>query len=366
MTMAAPVRIEYCQNADYFIELQTQVPVAGPALPVKLQHRIFGMLIVVIVVVVCAQEAIKTRSLTVPILAGIFTFLVLGFWLWFFKKIGLDRAETSSAYRLSEKDRPRLEKRLRKKLGQEALLVAWQFDDSGFRVVRVKPGSTEYEWSAIRSALETPRGILVYTGRYLHFWFPKTAFSSSDDYSAVRSLFQQHVPDFAPFEQRAWAYVALGANKGNSRRTLQHAIAKLHELSDQPLFVSSLWRTAPVDCPPGSPDFINAVAAFRPLPAETPESLLEKLQMLEQQFGRKPKKIMNEPRPLDLDLIAFRNETRATPALTLPHPRAHQRRFVLQPLSELAPALILPGQTKTVLELLSALPPGESVTKLES
>ena len=363
--MAAPVRIEYRQNADYFIESQTQIPVAGPLIPVKKQHWFFGVLIVAIVVSVCAQEAIKTRSLVIPTLAAIFMFLIMGFWFWFFKKIGLDRAETSSAYRLSEKDRPRLEKRLRKKIGQEDLMVAWQFDDFGLRAVPQKPGSAEYQWSAIRSALETPRGFLVYIGRYLHLWFPRAAFSSPDDYAAVRALLDQHVPGFDRFEQGAWAYVALGSNKGNSRRTIQYTIAKLAELSEQPMFVSSLWRTAPVDCPPDSPDFINAVAALRPPPSETPETLLQKLQNLQKQFGRKPKKVMNESRPLDLDLIAFRSETRATPELTLPHPRAHQRLFVLQPLSELAPQLVLPGQTKTVTELLSALPPGESVTKLE-
>jgi 2-amino-4-hydroxy-6-hydroxymethyldihydropteridine diphosphokinase len=74
---------------------------------------------------------------------------------------------------------------------------------------------------------------------------------------------------------------------------------------------------------------------------------------------------LNEPRPLDLDLVAFGNETRATPVLTLPHPRAHLRRFVLQPLSEIAPDLILPGQTKTVAQLLKELPDDESVRKLD-
>ena len=107
-----------------------------------------------------------------------------------------------------------------------------------------------------------------------------------------------------------------------------------------------------MDCPPGSPPFVNAVVAFWPRTGETPESLLSKLQQIEVSFGRQPKKVMNEPRPLDLDLIAFGNEMRSTPALTLPHPRAHQRQFVLEPLSEIAPDLVLPGQTKTVAELV--------------
>ena len=101
--------------------------------------------------------------------------------------------------------------------------------------------------------------------------------------------------------------------------------------------------------------FANAAVSLIPRPEETPESLLEKLQGLEREFGRQPKLVSNESRPLDLDLIAFGMQTRSTPQLTLPHSRAHQRRFVLQPLSEFAPELILPGQTRPVRELLSAL-----------
>src|SRR5204863_9012320 len=121
---------------------------------------------------------------------------------------------------------------------------------------------------------------------------------------------------------------------------------RLQELSDEPLLRSSLWRTAPVDCPPGSPPFVNAVVGLLPRSGETPESLLAKLQSLEKEFGRPAGKILNEPRSLDLDLIAFGSETRATKELALPHPRAHLRRFVLQPLSDIAPQFILPGQSK--------------------
>jgi len=112
-----------------------------------------------------------------------------------------------------------------------------------------------------------------------------------------------------------------------------------------------------VDCPPGSPVFVNAVVAFRPRAGETPESLVARLQALEGEFGRRPKQVLNEPRPLDLDLIAFAGETRATRDLVLPHPRAHQRRFVLQPLGEFAPDLVLHGQSRTVAQLLARLPP---------
>ena len=110
--------------------------------------------------------------------------------------------------------------------------------------------------------------------------------------------------------------------------------------------------------------FVNAVVGFAPRADETPELLLKKLRGLEKEFGRRPKQVQNEPRPLDLDLIVFGNETRATIELTLPHPRAHLRRFVLQPLNEIAPDLVLPGQSKSVSQLLRELPAGEMAGKM--
>jgi 2-amino-4-hydroxy-6-hydroxymethyldihydropteridine diphosphokinase len=163
---------------------------------------------------------------------------------------------------------------------------------------------------------------------------------------------------------RNHAYISLGSNLGDSLSLLQRALAKLEKLSAEPVLRSSIWRSTPVDCPPGSPPFLNAAAAIVPATHEGPETLLAKLQVLERQFGRQPKAIMNEPRALDLDLIAFGSEVRQTAALILPHPRAHQRRFVLQPLAEIAPDLILPGQEKSVLELLRELVTEEKLERL--
>ena len=141
---------------------------------------------------------------------------------------------------------------------------------------------------------------------------------------------------------------------------------RLQDLSAAPIRKSSLWQTTPVDCPPGSPKFVNAVIMLSPEAKETPESLLARLLEIERGFGRTTKKVLNESRPLDLDLIAFGDQKRATNELTLPHPRAHQRRFVLQPLSEIAPDLILPGQTKTVTQLLEKLPPDENMRRIDA
>jgi 2-amino-4-hydroxy-6-hydroxymethyldihydropteridine diphosphokinase len=158
--------------------------------------------------------------------------------------------------------------------------------------------------------------------------------------------------------------VAIGSNFGSSHATVLGVMDRLGKLSTTQLRRSSLWQSTPVDCPPGSPPFINAVVAFTPVAGETPESLLEKLQALEQAFGRQPKVVLNEPRPLDLDLIAFGAETRDTSRLVLPHPRAHLRRFVLEPLNEIAPDLVLPGQTVSVGELLKSLRTDEQLVRL--
>ena len=165
-------------------------------------------------------------------------------------------------------------------------------------------------------------------------------------------------------EQPARAIVALGSNLGDPRANILRALRSLQSLSDSPLICSSLWETVPVDCPPGSPSFSNAVAAFSARSDETPQSLLAKLQSLEKELGRQPKRIHNEPRLIDLDLIAFGEITLQSADLILPHPRAHTRRFVLDPLAEIVPALVLPGFRKTVSELLRQLPDTEAPRRL--
>jgi 2-amino-4-hydroxy-6-hydroxymethyldihydropteridine diphosphokinase len=140
------------------------------------------------------------------------------------------------------------------------------------------------------------------------------------------------------------AYVALGANLGDPVATVRTAIEALHGITGTRfLIASSLYRTAPVGLR-DQPDFINAVAALEVddavLPAPT---FLEKLFAIEATFGR-VRSIRNAPRTLDLDLLLFGTERFASNGLTLPHPRLTERAFVLAPLVEIAPKLVIDGR----------------------
>lgn len=138
-------------------------------------------------------------------------------------------------------------------------------------------------------------------------------------------------------------YVALGANLGDPIATVRAAIAALRKLPDSQLVAtSSLYRTAPVGLKQ-QPDFINAVVAIDSvLPAPT---LMNLLFRIEEQFGRQrsPDGARNLARTLDLDLLLYGDQVSDDPALTLPHPRMHERAFVLAPLHEIAPDLKIPN-----------------------
>jgi len=151
--------------------------------------------------------------------------------------------------------------------------------------------------------------------------------------------------------------IALGSNLGNRSIELDAGISFLRELVEGgEVRESPRIETIPVDCPPGSPAFLNSVAEIEVdtvfLP---PLNLLGYLQEIEIERGRSPLRDVNAPRPLDLDIIYYGIERIDQMGLIIPHPRAHLRRFVLEPLSHLRPDLVLPGQTKTVKELLTEL-----------
>ena len=137
------------------------------------------------------------------------------------------------------------------------------------------------------------------------------------------------------------AYVALGANIGDPTATVLAAFAALANLTDsRVVHTSSLYRTAPVGLT-NQPDFINAVAMLET--GLAPEELLDALLDLEARFGR-VRRDRNGPRTLDLDLLLYNDIELDLPRLTLPHPRLHLRAFVLHPLAEIAPGLVIPGR----------------------
>ncbi len=147
------------------------------------------------------------------------------------------------------------------------------------------------------------------------------------------------------------AYVGFGANLGDPASTLRAAAAELGRSPVTVVAGSHIYRSRPIGLA-DQPDFQNAVAQVST--ELSPDALLDELMAVEARFGR-VRTIQNGPRTLDLDLLWFEGEGRDDARLTLPHPRAHEREFVLRPLAELAPGLELRGAT--VEEWLRRLAP---------
>ena len=170
-------------------------------------------------------------------------------------------------------------------------------------------------------------------------------------------------PDFS-----GYAFISIGANlpsgAGDPIDTIMTAFSKLEDISSDEILKSSIYVTSPVDSPAGTPDFHNAMAGIIPKENETPTSLLHKLQAMENAAGRTRSGIRNEARTLDLDLVLFGAHRVDTAELTLPHPRATSRKFVMEPLAELAGNdFEFPGIAMTVAEILDGIA-GQSVQKL--
>lgn len=144
------------------------------------------------------------------------------------------------------------------------------------------------------------------------------------------------------YETVTRAYVGLGANLGDRERTLHAAVAALAEEDGiEVVAVSTLRETDPVGVGE-QPRFLNGVVALET--ALAPRELLDRLLAIEQRFGRVRTPGEHGPRTLDLDLLLHGDAVLDEPDLTVPHPRLHERRFVLEPLAELAPGLVVPGR----------------------
>jgi 2-amino-4-hydroxy-6-hydroxymethyldihydropteridine diphosphokinase len=167
-------------------------------------------------------------------------------------------------------------------------------------------------------------------------------------------------PDTLTGEMRAIrpAVLSLGSNVGDRVANLQGAIDSLADTPEVHMVaVSSVYEAQPVDAPDGSPDFLNAIVL-----ADTTLSiamLLERAQAIEAAFGREHGE-RNAPRTLDIDLIVVGDRVNESPELTLPHPRAHERAFVLVPWHEIDSRAVIPGKGK-ISDLLAGLDTGTVV-----
>lgn len=156
-------------------------------------------------------------------------------------------------------------------------------------------------------------------------------------------------PPPSPFE---FAYIGLGSNLGDRAGNLLAAVRTMMEAGLEIMRLSSVYETEPVETFP-QPAFLNMVAELRGDKLPSPDLLMRTLLEIEQRLGRN-RKVPGGPRNIDLDFLLFGNRLQATPTLTLPHPRLHQRRFALEPLAELCPQLVHPKLQRTIEQLFAA------------
>jgi 2-amino-4-hydroxy-6-hydroxymethyldihydropteridine diphosphokinase len=157
--------------------------------------------------------------------------------------------------------------------------------------------------------------------------------------------------------------VALGSNLGDRLENFRAARSAIGDLSNvkPPILSSAIYETDPVDCEPGANKFLNAIVEFDY--EGDPAGLLEQLIQIEEALGRKRGHPTNVSRTIDIDLLYCGDRDVEDERLQLPHPRMHLRKFVLQPLADIQPNLILPGRKKTVNELLQELDESGNVVR---
>ena len=151
------------------------------------------------------------------------------------------------------------------------------------------------------------------------------------------------------------AYVALGSNMGDRLATLRRAVAELARrdgIRIDPGGIASLWETEPVGGPPGQQAYFNT--AIRVHTALGPEQLLQSFLDVEHELGR-TRSAPGESRVIDLDMLFYDVLVWNSPSLTLPHPRMHERRFMLEPLAEIGGEIVHPLHKRTIRELRDEL-----------
>ena len=154
-------------------------------------------------------------------------------------------------------------------------------------------------------------------------------------------------------------YLSLGSNLGDRSLHLQQAIIKLGELG-KVAAVSSFYDTEPVELT-SQPWFLNCVAKLDT--EKMPRQLMAAILAIEQEMGRQRKQPKG-PRTIDIDVLLFGSSIIDIPTITVPHPKLHQRRFVLEPLAEIAPEVRHPVLKRTAREMRDALPAGQTVKRV--
>jgi 2-amino-4-hydroxy-6-hydroxymethyldihydropteridine diphosphokinase len=154
-------------------------------------------------------------------------------------------------------------------------------------------------------------------------------------------------------------YLSMGSNVGDREANLRDAISRLESVG-KVAAVSSFYETEPVEVT-DQPWFLNCALALET--AQAPEELMASLLQIEQSMGRERTQ-KKGPRTIDLDILLFADKKIDSDQLTIPHPAMQERRFVLEPLAEIAPDIPHPVLKKTVRELLDILPPGQATRKL--
>ena len=158
--------------------------------------------------------------------------------------------------------------------------------------------------------------------------------------------------------------VALGSNLGERLANLRAARAAIVDLANvgPPILASPVYETEPVGCEPGADKFLNAVMEVEY--NGDPGKLVQQFRQIEESLGREPEHARNVSRKIDIDLLYCGDRRIDNPRLQLPHPRMHLRKFVLQPLADIRPELVLPNQERSVRELLAQLADSAKVVRL--